>query len=1407
MADEINRLVNQIDVEEAPGARQKASRFSSWLKSKFGNPEGYEAKITAKLDRVAFNNTTKSFRELNKHWEQLRKNTHSGFLGGVFKDKRQITDVNKLFGKLEVKAMEAMSKYQEQLKQLQGGVDVDNGGLIAEDTARLEKWSNRLKIVQQAEEKWQAERDKWKPVMDNVISEKDLAALQGQKTKLQKEGEDIGKEIAKSTKKSFSAQMKNQTTSRMIETTTKRFDQTANKAAALKWGQDSFKDTLTDNPGKRWQELLDFVRNREKENKADRERLTQLLDTYTQQKEQAIQDIAKTKLDIKNGAGEQAETLLQSLKADLEGAKDNIAQVNGELEALKLNENITKKFRSSLNSARQTKGKTYWGWHDGANELNRNTDWNIGMSLSKEDSVFRNLDNAIPDAVIDRLKEKKQIIEDQIKDLNTKIAQGSEDRQKYEEAKSHVDMADEKIRQAEGLTKTINVETEKWKQELQKVRDEIAYIKEQMELINSDSNVNPFSVNLKADALQPINQQTDELNRKWGVMGNIWDKVKAKMNGVQGYMRKINIFSKLWHKVILNIYSQIATLINPLNIFKRAWNDWINRFDNKAWSNTFEVIKYNLTTAIAPLLEKCAMLALKFFAVINVFTNKWAGVDLFDKSAWQLEQMKKNVGQMTASFDELHSSNENPDALNTMFDKGIDADSLISKDLQTKLEKWADNIGKTFEKIKNVWSKVWNWVKKHPILAAIGTITLAALLKKWGIAGLLAGILKVLGKDILKIGKFLINPSNWKTVGNGIKTIGGKLADFLGKGMYTGMNGVTVTVGKFLGGVALVAGGVAMAAGAAKDAGKNWQDYNAKQKAVRVAGVALGAGMAGLGAVMLGASGPVGWAVAGAVALGSLIVGMSQTQNGISSLKKETKEWEEAQQNMKDALDEANQADMNYNESLANLKELEKETGESGKALYDTVQKGTLSTNDMTSAQLKVYNAYMQTKKALEEQTEARKKANEAVKTEAKEHADVLIANGEQSGSYDELAKHINECWKNGTMDTETARDEISRAMAGMSESAREEFLGKLQPALQEGLDYEKYQNGWIKFGENIKNLWQDIFGTADQSIANMKATEDDLIASTDALTAARNKLKEAQDNLSQAEQDAGMTYDELKAKIDNGEIAVNNLTDAQKKLYDAHIQVENSTSQVDTALKKNEENLVGCAKQTYEAGGSWTDYVTKLKKACDDGQISTSTMETEIGDSLGKLKGKQKDYAEEWLRQNNLMSDGVEKSCKKQEGLFDRLYRTFGRLKQRLGNWFSGNGWNTDLKVDINKIENDNTLSDEEKKRKLNNLYNNIASYDVGTNYVPNDGLAYLHQGEAVIPARYNNPYRPDNSNLEGSIAQLTRQVENISNLVGQGIPVKGEFRQRGSDLIATVERANNKRSNNVLNNKAYAR
>lgn len=120
----------------------------------------------------------------------------------------------------------------------------------------------------------------------------------------------------------------------------------------------------------------------------------------------------------------------------------------------------------------------------------------------------------------------------------------------------------------------------------------------------------------------------------------------------------------------------------------------------------------------------------------------------------------------------------------------------------------------------------------------------------------------------------------------------------------------------------------------------------------------------------------------------------------------------------------------------------------------------------------------------------------------------------------------------------------------------------------------------------------------------------------------------------------------------------------------------------------------------------------------------------------------------------------------------------------------------------ELSKDKVDDKTLTELRKRKL-------IAFAVGTNYVPNDGLAYLHQGEAVIPKKYNRPYQPNGISAEerAYMDKMIATMNRLDGTIAQGINVKGEFRQRGNDLVATVEKNKSRQSNTVLNNKVYAR
>jgi hypothetical protein len=61
------------------------------------------------------------------------------------------------------------------------------------------------------------------------------------------------------------------------------------------------------------------------------------------------------------------------------------------------------------------------------------------------------------------------------------------------------------------------------------------------------------------------------------------------------------------------------------------------------------------------------------------------------------------------------------------------------------------------------------------------------------------------------------------------------------------------------------------------------------------------------------------------------------------------------------------------------------------------------------------------------------------------------------------------------------------------------------------------------------------------------------------------------------------------------------------------------------------------------------------------------------------------------------------------------------------------------------------------------NNFADNLPSYAVGTNYVPNDGVAMIHQGERIIPAAQNASLMQDSAALISEIKTLNAKVDRL--------------------------------------------
>lgn len=754
----------------------------------------------------------------------------------------------------------------------------------------------------------------------------------------------------------------------------------------------------------------------------------------------------------------------------------------------------------------------------------------------------------------------------------------------YDKIASLREKYDEIQKEAEELDKEItkmgnNPAMEKKRQELEAIRVEYGRLM-------SDLQGNPLDDQFRSQSLQSLNPQVENLN-----------------NGLDRSGQKIKWNTKLteaWGKMMGRLKSRvmfsIVSMLNPIRLIRQAWSGFLEQ--NTKTKNTLKMIGLNLQKVIAPVLQKIANFIFKMAQYANVLTKAWFNVDLFDKSVLSAEKTEKKIkklNQLTAGFDELNVFKEDEDDSDSG-NETLDTMELPKVDT-TGLEKWAtEGFGKKV-------GDILKWSLEHPLETAgilLGAKFLGGLLGK-GVGALVKkGISKLFGGS---------------EAAEGAAAGGGLLGKIFGKTLYTGMNGKAVTVGKLLGGIALTAGGTALAISQAADAGKNWQDLTTGAKLGKTALVGLGSAAAGVGAVMLGASGPIGWAVAGGVALVSFAVGMGQVQDGIDSVKKETEKLTEANQNAEVANQNYMISVQNAASTLSALEQAEQATGLSGAALDEQVRNGTLNVENMTSAQLAVYSAYLQNEEAikkLKEATEAKKEADhQAVLQSLK----VEAANAIESKSYDTLREKVVKAWQDGSISAQEAGDILSRTLAHADDETQRTFGQSIPKEMQDAFNPDKYESGWRKFGTNFKNAMEGI--------------------------------------------------------------------------------------------------------------GNW--------------------------------------FKKKW--------DGIK-------------------------NW-----WNS--------LWGKNQTPEPNAPSGPNGESWSGASYAVGTNYVPNDQLALVHKGEAIIPAKYNNDktFGSHDAYLRSTLDAMNSEIASLRNLINQGIPVRGEFVQRGSDLYATVEKAKSKKGNQPLSNPAYAR
>ena len=292
--------------------------------------------------------------------------------------------------------------------------------------------------------------------------------------------------------------------------------------------------------------------------------------------------------------------------------------------------------------------------------------------------------------------------------------------------------------------------------------------------------------------------------------------------------------------------------------------------------------------------------------------------------------------------------------------------------------------------------------------------------------------------------------------------------------------------------------------------------------------------------------------------------------------------------------------------------------------------------------------------------------------------------------------------------------------------------------------------------------LKDSLIQLSEQQTKNQEATE--------RLEAAKRKLQKAEIDLAIAEDVAAGNFEMAAARIGYAEAASLYTTEeATKKRIQLYKEAgeEEAAALLQDLTPQQRQKMADINEMTSEELAS---FVETWRKSSDD-----------VKEAF--LSGVDQQTQNEFANQMDTIDGIIEEHTGFWQGVGDTLKEifTFG-----IADTWTYNG---------------------EKKAVAEYKSRVIPSAAVGMNYVPNDGLFYLHQGEAVIPKKYNKPYEPSNNISQAYLDQMMNTMKSLDNTIQQGIDVRGEFRQKGTDLVATVKKVENRNGNQPLNNAVFAR
>lgn len=505
-------------------------------------------------------------------------------------------------------------------------------------------------------------------------------------------------------------------------------------------------------------------------------------------------------------------------------------------------------------------------------------------------------------------------------------------------------------------------------------------------------------------------------------------------NSITNNVRKIG----KWISAIFGIRTALSIITQMMSTISN-YNEGIN---NKLYS-----AKMFFTSALEPIIERIVNLIYKLLIYINYISEAWFGVDLFARaSANATKAAAKNVKELKKTrtgFDEATVLNDNGGTNGV----GANVPKFVTPD-DVPIPSWI------------------KWIADNKDVV-IGAVT---------------GLGVAIGA--IKVAEFFLKLKNLKDSLFGLS------------GATANATSLLSSFGKVLSGV-LIIGGLILMATHVFNLIKNWDNLTPAEKSAEIALIALGVAFTALGLVIRAAIDTATFGIAEIIALGVAVIALKVAimaevaslllaEGSIKSVEQANKDLKTAQEELKQATDDyVNTLDTYDNalkkveESAKALEDAEKKNKMSGEDLFNQVQNGSLTYQDMNSKQKEVYRAYMDNIKAEQDLNKATEDLEIGTKnlTEAKQNEkvaawDAKLAVAAEKGEFDEYKKSVVDAFNSGELNAEEARNAIGKSMSGMSRDAQKTFMQDLPNDIKNGLDPKQYETAGQKLSKFFSGIW-----------------------------------------------------------------------------------------------------------------------------------------------------------------------------------------------------------------------------------------------------------------------------------------------------------------------------------------------